>query len=121
MDFLLDQFNTLTQLSGVAGGIATLVFGLIRLYRFPDFQEYIPTRVQWDNLHKLARYGMIGALAGIGSMIASLSNGLTWKRALVSAFMGAVGAIVSNKVTQTDAARAVAAVVVPPAGGKPNG
>ncbi len=112
---IVNVFEVLKDNRGAIGLIAMLIFFSIRIYRLPDWQDAIPASARWDNLHVLVRYGIIASLAGIGAGLADAAKGLPWQHALEAAIAAAMTAIVANKATKTEPARAVADVVVPPA------
>lgn len=111
---LLDIFQNLGDLKGTIGLVASVIFLVIRLYRLPDWQDSLPENARWENLHTGLKYGIIAGLAAVGSLLASVANGLTWQQALTAGLSAAAAAILTNKLTKTAPMRLATSVVVPP-------
>lgn len=112
---LSNAFQSLDDLKGTIGLIASGIFLLIRLYRLPDWQPSLPYGIRWENLPTLAKYGIIASLALSGSLLASTANGLSWQEALAAGVTAILAAITTDKLTKAAPVRAVAHVIVPTA------
>lgn len=82
-------------------GIAALVALLVRYYRSPVVQSWLPERFQWANLSLLSQVGIVFGLSLIGSLTESYaSGGATLALAFAKAWPIALGAIGFHKVTK---------------------
>lgn len=110
---LAELFQQLGQIKGPIGLVALLIFLTIRLYRLPQWQDSLPSGMRWENFSVALKYAIIAILAGIGGALTSISEGVSWQTATTAAVTAALAAILTNKITKTEPARAVANVVVP--------
>lgn len=114
MDLDSGAFEHLGNLGGAIGAVATVVFLTIRVYRLPEMQAICPERYRWLSLGPWVKRGIVVSLAALGSVLAGIADSLTPVQILLSIIGSVVASMSTHQITDTDAARAVAEIVVPP-------
>lgn len=93
MDLIVQEFYRLGALHTYIGGIATVVFLLIHIYRLPQAQARIPKKWRWASLSFVWQHALLILLAGLGGMLSAYAADMSGWDAVKTA-LAAVQAII---------------------------
>lgn len=79
--------------AGVFGVISVILYGIIKIYRLPLIQRFVPEKAKWENMPSLIKWGAVFCLSFAGSLLASVAAGTGWLAAIPGAIVAALGAM----------------------------